>query len=127
MVATSGWLWPEDFSRSSKACGDTDSVLTLLHSNVFLLHPNTLKQPDCDKPDSVGGLPGPCRDLLLVLLCLEPQPAASHLFAERNSNFISPLGGVLDDQVVERSQAGWNLVATLLCCSCCTAVMLLQH
>lgn len=23
MVATSGWVWPEDFSRSSKACGDT--------------------------------------------------------------------------------------------------------
>lgn len=62
-----------------------------------------------------------------VVSGLEPQHPASYLFAERNSNFISSLGGVLDDEVVERSQAGWNLVATLLCCSSCTAVMLLRH
>lgn len=62
-----------------------------------------------------------------VVLGLEAQQPASHLFAERNSNLIPPLGGVLDDEVVERSQAGRNLVTTLLCCSSCTAVMLLQH
>lgn len=60
------------------------------------------------------------------IFCGFPQPAF-HLFAERNSNLISSLGGVLDDQVVERSEAGWNLIASLLRCSRCTAVMLLGH
>lgn len=30
MVATSGWVWPDDFSRSSKACWDV-SEITWLH------------------------------------------------------------------------------------------------
>lgn len=51
----------------------------------------------------------------------------SHLFAERYSDLVSSLGCVLDDQVVERSKAGGNLVAALLGRGCCAAVVRLRH
>lgn len=98
MVATSGWVWPEDFSRSSNACGDK------INFSVY------------------GGME-------LKATCCATAGAASptHLFAERDCNFIPALGRVLDDQVVERSKAGRNLVAALLGCCCCTAVVRLGH
>lgn len=36
MVATSGWVWPEDFSRSSKACGDTTRSFHLAVRSVWV-------------------------------------------------------------------------------------------
>lgn len=51
----------------------------------------------------------------------------SHLFAERHGDLVSSLGCVLDDQVMERSKAGGDLVAALLGCGCCTAVVRLGH
>lgn len=101
MVATSGCVWPEDFSRSSKACWDIilfRRVKLVQDSDPFFLH--------------FGG---------------PEEQHPSHLFAEWHGDLVSSLGSVLDDQVVERPKAGGNLVAALLSSGCCAAVMRLRH
>lgn len=45
------------------------------------------------------------------------------LLAEGHSHFIPALGGILDHQVVEGPQAGWDLVSPLLGCCCCSTAM----
>ena len=45
------------------------------------------------------------------------------LFAEGHSHLVPALGGVLDDQVVEGPQTGWDLVASLLGSSCRSAAV----
>lgn len=35
MVATSGWVWPDDFSRSSRACGDISSSVHTIGPGSF--------------------------------------------------------------------------------------------
>ena len=49
------------------------------------------------------------------------------LFAEGHGHLVAALGGVLDNQVVEGPQAGWDLIATLLGSGHRCAVMLVRH
>lgn len=49
------------------------------------------------------------------------------LLAERHGDLVPALGGVLDHQVVQGSQASWDLVAALLGCSHRCAVVLVLH
>lgn len=49
------------------------------------------------------------------------------LFTQRHGHFIAALRGVLDHQVVQGSEPGWNLIASLLSCCYSTAVWGLDY
>lgn len=58
------------------------------------------------------------RGLLQVLQCL---------LAEGDGHLVPALGRILDDQVVQGSEAGWDLVAPLLSRSQSSTVVLVLH